>query len=275
MSTSLNRRTMLLVVAAILALGTGLLLFNYLASVNRSAQTAPPREVLVAANAIPARTHITGELLRVEQRPANMVEPDALAAPQNAIGSIALIDIPAGATITTSKIARGNANAMPMELHPGMRAVAIPIDRVKGVAGLVQAGDRVDVIAIPPRAPRGAPQAYTILRNIRVLAVGARTEMTQATPGPDEAAGAQTATLEVTPQQADTLAAADLNTTLRLALRSPNEPANSVATEPLVYPSEPLQQQPRPSGGAGGVPHAQPPSNHPGIVVINGDAVEH
>ena len=221
---------MLLVVAGILAVGTGLLLFNYLASVNRTAQTAPPRQVLVAARTIPARTHLTGDLLQVVQRPSNLVESDALADPQSAIGQVALIDVPAGSAITSSKIAKGVASTLPLALTPGMRAIAIPIDRVKGVAGLVQAGDRVDVIAIPPRGAHAQPTAFTILRNVRVLAMGKTMEYSSsnASPAPQDDSVSQTATLEVTPTQADRLSAADLSTTLRLALRSPHERANSV-----------------------------------------------
>jgi Flp pilus assembly protein CpaB len=115
-------------------------------------------------------------------------------------------------------------------LQPGMRAVSIPVDRVKDVSGLVQPGDRVDVIAIPP--PRGnggaPPRAATIFRGIRVLAVGNALENPSATPSPEEQT-AVTVTLEVTPNQADLLAWADQNATLRLALRSPRE---SLRTEP-------------------------------------------
>jgi Flp pilus assembly protein CpaB len=54
-----------------------------------------------------------------------------------------------------------------------------------------------------------------------------------ATPGPDEQTAA-TVTLEVNPKQADLLAWADQNSTLRLALRSPREAIRSEPTEELV-----------------------------------------
>jgi Flp pilus assembly protein CpaB len=114
-----------------------------------------------------------------------------------------------------------------------MRAVSIPIDRVKGVSGLIQPGDRVDVIAIPPTRSSGAPdKAVTIFRGIRVLAVGNALENASATPSPDEQSAA-TVTLEVNPKQADLLAWADQNSTLRLALRSPRERLRSEPVEIL------------------------------------------
>jgi Flp pilus assembly protein CpaB len=92
---------------------------------------------------------------------------------------------------------------------------------------MILPGDRVDVIAIPPATSQGPPQkAVTILRGIRILAVGTNLEDPTATPSPEEMASA-TVTLEVNPKQADLLAWADANSNLRLALRSPREPVRS------------------------------------------------
>jgi Flp pilus assembly protein CpaB len=113
--------------------------------------------------------------------------------------------------------------------------VSISIDKVKGVSGLIEPGDRVDVVAIPPKSTAVPPPAATILRGIRVLAVGPLLEVTSATP-PPEAQISTTITLEVTPKQVDLLEMADLNTVLRLALRSPREPLNSAPVEALHFP---------------------------------------
>ena len=78
-----------------------------------------------------------------------------------------------GSQLTSSEIGTNVASALPVRLQPGMRAVSIPVDRVKDVAGLIQPGDRVDVIAIPPARSNGPPpKAVTIFRAVRVLAVG-------------------------------------------------------------------------------------------------------
>jgi pilus assembly protein CpaB len=116
-----------------------------------------------------------------------------------------------------------------------MRAVSIQIDKVKGVSGLIEPGDYVDVIADPPKASAAPPPASAILRGVRVLAIGDSLEYSSATPSPQEA-NSTTVTLEVTPKQADLLVMADLNTTLRLALRSPKEPLNSEPVEALHFP---------------------------------------
>lgn len=224
----MNTRRTTFLIAMILAVGTGWLTLTYLSSLH--APSVQQRPVLITTQEIPARVRITDAMVTKEIRPSNTLQPDAIADSSQAVGSLALITIPSGSQLTASSIGTNVAFALPVRLQPGMRAVSIPVDRVKDVAGLIQPGDRVDVIAIPPPKNNGPPpKAVTIFRGVRVLAVGNALENPSATPSPDEQTAA-TVTLEVTPNQADLLAWADANSTLRLALRSPRE---SLRTEPV------------------------------------------
>jgi pilus assembly protein CpaB len=230
----MNTRRTTLLIAIILAIGTGWLTLTYLSSLRPAPNQL--RAVLVATQEIPARVHITATMFQSEMRPAQSLEPDAISNPNQAVGTLTLVTIPVGAQITLSKVGTNVALALPVRLRPGMRAVSIPIDRVKGVSGMILPGDRVDIIAIPPSTSGGGgppPKAVTILRGIRVLAVGTNLEDPTATPSPDEMASA-TVTLEVNPKQADMLAWADANSNLRLALRSPREPIRSEPVEELT-----------------------------------------
>ncbi|HEX3671183.1 MAG TPA: Flp pilus assembly protein CpaB [Candidatus Cybelea sp.] len=224
----MNVRRTTLLVAIVLAIGTGWLTLTYLSALRPPSNQQRP--VLIAAQEIEARSRIVDTMFTKEMRPAQSLEPDALSAPSQAVGSLALITIPAGSQLTSSSVGTNVAFALPVRLQPGMRAVSIPVDRVKDVSGLIQPGDRVDVIAIPPSHNNGPPpKAVTIFRGVRVLAVGNALENPSATPSPQEQ-DASTVTLEVTPHQADVLAWADTNATLRLALRSPRE---SIRAEPV------------------------------------------
>ena len=274
----MNTRRTTLLIALILAVGTGLLTLNYVRSVQQTAsEGSQPRAVLVAVQDIPARAPITAAMLRREMRPASGVDPDAVADESKAVGALALITIPAGSTLTASKIGRTANAALPVRLTPGMRALTIPVDRVKDVAGMIQPGDRVDVIAIPPRSGNPPPAAATILRGIRVLAIGAQLEYPSATPAPG-VESSTTATLEVTPKQADLLAMADVNTTLRLSLRSPREPIASLDTESLQFATA---QAPAPATVAAAPasrsvdPRPLPRHSRvrPSVTIIDGDRV--
>src|SRR5579872_2864958 len=238
-----NRRTTL-IVAVVLAIGTGWLTLNYLSSLQRQSNAnSAPRDIVVAAQLIPARLTITPAMLAHVSRPASAVDPDAVTDPRTAVGALSLITIPAGSTITNAMVGHPTDVGLPVRLKSGMRAVSIQIDKVKGVSGLIEPGDYVDVIADPPKASNEPPPASAILRGVRVLAIGDSLEYSSATPSPQEA-NSSTVTLEVTPKQADLLVMADLNTTLRLALRSPKEPLNSEPVEALHFPG--------PAGPAGG-----------------------
>jgi pilus assembly protein CpaB len=128
-------------------------------------------------------------------------------------------------------------------LRPGMRAVAIPTNAVASNAGLVSAGDRVDVIlglsgkgnhaaASSPqesdttsvKAPELASQ--TLITNVRVLALnnvahsGLQVRSDHVEHPKEKDPYLETVTLEVTPKQAEQLAVAREIGTLQLALRS-------------------------------------------------------
>ncbi|HEV3090507.1 MAG TPA: Flp pilus assembly protein CpaB [Candidatus Cybelea sp.] len=259
----MNTRRTTLLIAIILAVGTGWLTLTYLSSLRPAQNEQKP--VLIATQEIQARSRLVDTMFTVENRPASSLEPDAISNPNQAVGSLALITIPAGAQLTQSEVGSNVAFALPVRLQPGMRAVSIPVDRVKGVSGMILPGDRVDVIAIPP-APSGQPppKAVTIFRGVRVLTVGTALENASATPSPEEQTAA-TVTLEVNPKQADMLAWADANSTLRLALRSPREPVRSEPTEELVLAG---------SGGSGPgtapapVPPVGPPVAGPPVPLV-------
>jgi pilus assembly protein CpaB len=231
----MNARRTTLLVALALAVITGWLTLTYLSNLQRqtNANTAPVR-VLVAAQEIPARVPITAAMLGTVPRPSNAVDPNAVTDPKQIIGALSLITIPAGAGITSAMVGHPSDVGLTVRLAPGMRAISVQIDKVKGISGLVQPGDRVDVIAQPPKSGAAPPPAATILRGVRVLAIGEDLEYTSATPSPQEQQ-ATTVTLEVTPKQADLLVMADINTSLRLALRSSKEPINSQPTEMLHF----------------------------------------
>jgi pilus assembly protein CpaB len=133
--------------------------------------------VIVAATTLPAGTPLTAssvKLVNAAQRPADgFSDPDAV------VGSVPLIDIPAGAVVTSKVLARG----LSMALKPGERAVAVPVDEQAGAGNRIVPGDYVDVFVslkaptnYQPAARDGAPdpsQTRLLLSRLRVLAYGA------------------------------------------------------------------------------------------------------
>jgi pilus assembly protein CpaB len=271
-----NTRRITLIVAVLLAVGTGVLTLRYLSSINQGqtpTQAVESKPVLIANRDIPARGKITPDMLTRVSRPANQVEPGALSDPKEAEGDVALIAIPANSTITESKVGHPAEVGVTARLTPGMRAVTIPVDRVKAVSGLIEPGNRVDVMASVPRGANSPPRTFAIIRGALVLAVNEELEgQSNASPAP-ESEVPSLVTLAVTPQQAELLTSADLNTTLRLALRSSTEPVRSLPAEDLEYPQASV---PAPAAQ----PNVPPPASFakapaPGnlVTVIDGDKI--
>lgn len=276
----MNKRNMLLIVAAVLAAGAGLLTFNYLSS-GRHVAEAPPRAVLVAAADIPAHTPLSSSMVNVVMRPSTDVDPNALSNPSDISGDVALGPIPAGAAITSSNTMHDEAPATNIHLMRGYRAISIPVDEVRDVSGLIQPGDKVDVIAVPPRIGSTQPTASIILRDVTVFAVGGT--IAPLTPGTPPPPGTQpvpdvprSVTLEVTPDQAELLAMADLNATLRLALRPKGD--RSGTTQSLVFATQTFAAPP-PALSAPAAAPAAAPSNPPRAIpyspveIIDGDQI--
>lgn len=231
-----KKRPLLVIIAAVLAAGAGLLAFDYLAQPHSQAAQIPPRPVVVALMPIGARQQISSGMVHTVLRSADSIDPGSFSSVEAVDGNVAFADIPAGAALTSSNT--GRAAQMPSLIHlkTGTRAMSIPVDEVKDVSGLIQPGDHVDVYAIPPRMGAETPRAFEILQNVMVLAIGGVIEPAAgASPGPQTQM--RSVTLRVTPGQAKTLAVADLNATLRLALRPPGEPAHPGSTDAFVLPA--------------------------------------
>jgi pilus assembly protein CpaB len=280
-----NSRRITLVIAVVVAIAAGLLTVRYLDSVQHNAQPAvvETRTVVIASRDIRAHEKISPEMLTKVQKTTDQVEPGSLSDPKAAEGDVSLISIPEGAPVTATKIGVPASIGITGKLKPGLRAISIPVDFVKSVSALVEPGDRVDVLA---SAGRGK-LTRTIIRGAVVLAVNSALEP-EAQANPNNAQSGQPAaapgsgpvavTLGVTPDQANALTYADLNATLRLALRSPSEPVRAFPAQELqmdqpdgARPTVPAPVSvPAPSAMPSTAPTAKPT---PGILVIEGSDI--
>src|SRR5205814_1366468 len=86
----------------------------------------------------------------------------------------------AGEPLLAGRLAAKTAGNGLAALIPGnMRAIAVHVDDVVGVAGFIHPDDRVDVIVtLHPTRPNDAePVSKVILQNVKVLAVGKELEV--------------------------------------------------------------------------------------------------
>jgi pilus assembly protein CpaB len=159
-------------------------------------------------------------------------QPDAI---QQFTGSIARAPFVSGEPIREAKLIKANGSGFMAALLPsGMRAVSTEISPETGAGGFILPNDRVDVLLT--RRDREAEKSTgieahtseTILTNIRVLAI----DQTIEEKNGQRVVVGKTATLELAPRQAETLAVSRQRGTLSLALRSLID-ANTSAAAPV------------------------------------------
>jgi pilus assembly protein CpaB len=126
-----------------------------------------------------------------------------------------------GEAVTENRLSpKGSGGGLAATIPPGMRACAVRVNEVVGVAGFVIPGMRVDVLitGVPPggNALDGA-RVRTLLQNIQVLSAG--TDFHKDREGKPEQA--QVVNLLVTPSQAEVLSLASNETHIQLVLRNP------------------------------------------------------
>ena len=137
-------------------------------------------------------------------------------------GAITRAPFTAGEPIREAKLIRANGAAgfMAAILPSGMRAVSTEISPETGAGGFILPNDRVDVIlsrrAQGDRSANASPTSETILTNVRVLAI----DQTVEEKNGQRVVVGKTATIELTPRQAESLAQSRQLGTLSLALRS-------------------------------------------------------
>ena len=189
----------------------------------------PSVEVLVAKGDIGLGQTVSGGDMQWVSWPANAASgnfitktnrPDAL---ESLAGAIARAPFVAGEPIRDAKLVQAKGSGfMAAILPPGMRAVSVGIAPETGAGGFILPNDRVDVILT--QRDRAAEKvtgsevqvSETILKNIRVLAIDQSVEEKN---GQRVVIG-KTATLELSPGQAESLTLAQKLGSISLALRS-------------------------------------------------------
>lgn len=235
----MNPRTIIFAVLALAAAGTtGLLVQGWLERQRATVAAPAPqiikqlnKSVMVAKKALPA-----GKIIRISDLAWQAWPTDGMAVGyrikgkhkiKDYVGAVVRRGIEAHTPITDAGIVRvGDRGFLAAVLTPGHRAVAVPVNAASVIAGLVFPGDRVDLILsykyevrrIGGKAGAGREMrqaSETVLSNIRVLALDQNTDDQNGKKGVPK-----TATLEVTPKQAELVALATQLGRISLSLRS-------------------------------------------------------
>ena len=197
------------------------------------APSLPTAEVLVASKEIEPGRPLEVDAVRWDVWPVASVadafitkteQPDIGKAVE---GYVVRAPIVTGQPITEAFVVRADqAGFLAALIKPGMRAISIVVTPETGAGGFILPNDRVDVILTRDlrtddrHRSTKAVRSDTILRDVRVLAID-QTSQTQVSKDAQQWAIGKTATLELTPPQAEMVRTCCRDQgTLSLALRA-------------------------------------------------------
>ncbi len=244
----MNRSRLLMIGG--LALAVGLLVsytvYNCLRTFAGSNNNERGVPVVMAADDIQVGTKLEAHDVHVVTLPQSAVPPGAFSATSQVLGRGAILPVSKGEFILPSKLAAVNAGTgLPSMIPQGMRAVSVRVNDVVSVAGFVQPGTHVDVLATGQGGGNDR-QTTTVLENVLVLAVGKSLDR-------NPLADAQTApviTLAVSPDDAQKLALVSQEGRIQLSLRNPMDTRKggigATRTSSLYLGEKPVATEPKP-----------------------------
>ena len=225
----MKRQTIIaLGIAIILGLIAVAIANTYLTGRERQMAAATPTMTRVAVASLPLEygTEVTPDKVKFVNYPATSLPPGIY----RSIGEllpegkrrVALRPIQPNQPLLASDLSGEGQNASIAALLPdGMRAATVRINDISGVAGFIKPNDTVDIL-ITRQAIGGSEQVTDVLlQNVRVIAINQDASGTNNQP-----AVGRSATLEVSPVDAQKLALGQQLGALSLVLRKPGEEQN-------------------------------------------------
>ena len=269
-----------LVIALVLGVIAAVLTRNWLVSHSRAKLAQEAGTIVVAAAPLGFGSQVTPENVKEIPWNANALPEGAFATKQEVLSGgrrMALVSIAPNEPVLRARVtAPGQRAALSSMLDPGKRAVTVRVDDVRGVAGFIQPGDRVDVVLIRTEAESKLKEGYSdvILQYAKVLAIDQITG-----ERPEQPTIAKAVTLEVSSEEAQKILLATNVGRLTLMLRQPAEanaePVHRVTENDLGGPPKPVAPPPAPVVHVQVSPPPPPPPPKPAAPVTKRIVIWH
>lgn len=291
-----TRALLFLAGSVLLGLVAAVLVWTWISEVNKraeqNARTKDQVKVVVAVRDLYMGLPISGEdVVERDMNPDMIDKEHTFASMSDVLGRTPRERILANEPVRDERLARPDAGVgLNAIVTPGKRAMTVATDTETAVAGLLQAGNYIDIIVtIRPEDPSSAGGKWvseTILQAIKVLAVGSSLGGNEAKEADKKSASSKKSspdsrrlkpsiTLEVTPEEAEKLALAVSQGDVHVVLRSDidilqYQNHGLVTTTNLIgyEPRRPGQDAPKPAAAPAAPVEVAPPP--PSAEVISG-----
>lgn len=167
-----SRAWIFLLVGLVLAAATGVTLYEVAAGSAPSTPAARAAvDVVIAKVELPPRTVLTMDMLAVKAYPDDLVPSGAFSTTADAVGLTTAIQVSRGQPIVRGQLsAVGSAEATSLTIETGKVMVAFPTTDPLTVAGLVNVGDHVDLLAtVLQGAGENAKLTQTTIQDLEVV----------------------------------------------------------------------------------------------------------
>jgi pilus assembly protein CpaB len=184
------------------------------------AGTRPPataRQVVAAARMLPVGSVVARDAVKLRTVPEDLFPAGGFARIEDVLDRPVIAAVEAEEPLVEPRLAaRGSGTGLAPLIPAGMRAIAVRVNDVVGVAGFVLPGMRVDVLVSGRPPNRADTVTRTVLQNIAVLSAGQTTQ----SDGKSQAINTPVVTLLVTPDDAEALTLANNEGHIQLVLRN-------------------------------------------------------
>jgi pilus assembly protein CpaB len=229
------RRTMILVIALVVGLVAAVALYSYVGSVeDRAYADAKPVEVYVVkkdiTKGLPGEEALGNEWIGKDRIPAEYRPTTALADLDVIKGKVAITNLSAGQVLVDGLFVAQNqvpGGTFADRIEKGMVAVSVSIDQVRGVAGNLFPGDRVNIIVTVDN-DEGTTEldktVHHLYQNVRILAIGQSAAPDVGDTAAPTNPGSDLITFEVPAEAAERLVYAGSDTLYLTLVPKDNEP---------------------------------------------------
>lgn len=223
-----RRFTVIAIVCGILACILVFLLLAVLANSRRQAieEAGETVEVVTVTQDVPIGTVLTEDMLQVRPRiKGDLPDGTVLEQAENAIDHVTLVPLFSGEPVMEAKLGGGDRSGPSSYVTPGHVAFALDLPPERAVGGVVQVGDRIDVLST------GETDTQVLLADVSVIGIAGEFPFTsEAEPTPEPSGSSESSSrfgqldlqriliLDLTPEEAillaDALQRAEVSITL-------------------------------------------------------------